>query len=147
MKIPFGAVLMVAAVAAGGARMGAQQEMRTVWDGVYTSEQSTRGKGLYAQTCANCHGAGLEGIDMSPALTGGAFMSNWNDLTVGDLAERIRTTMPMDRPGTMTRDEIADVTAFMLEANKFPSGSSALPEQVPAMRQIRILAQKPTASH
>jgi S-disulfanyl-L-cysteine oxidoreductase SoxD len=147
MKIPFGVVLMAAAIAAGGARMGAQQEMRTVWDGVYTPEQSTRGKALYAQVCANCHGAGLEGIDMSPALTGGAFTSNWNDLTVGDLAERIRTTMPMDRPGTMTRDEVADVTAFMLEANKFPSGETALPEQVPAMRQIRILAQRPTASH
>jgi hypothetical protein len=74
-------------------------------------------------------------------------MSNWNDLTVGDLAERIRTTMPMDRPGTMTREEIADVTAFMLKANKFPAGGAALPEQVPAMRQIRILSQKPTASH
>jgi S-disulfanyl-L-cysteine oxidoreductase SoxD len=147
MKITIGVMVMAGVVAAGGAKIGAQQEMRTVWDGVYTDEQSTRGEALYAQVCANCHGAGLEGIDMSPALTGGVFGSNWNDLTVGDLAERIRTTMPMDRPGTMPRDEVADVTAFLLEANKFPSGSAALPEQVPAMRQIKILAQKPTASH
>jgi mono/diheme cytochrome c family protein len=143
----FGAVLMGCAVVVGGARMGAQQEMRTVWDGVFTEEQATRGQAIYAESCANCHGAALEGMDMSPALTGGAFTSNWNDLTVGDLAERIRTTMPMDRPGTMTRPEVAEVTAFMLKANKFPAGTTALPEQVPAMRQIRIVAQKPTAAH
>ena len=147
MKITLGALVMAGAVAAGGAGVGAQQEMATVWDGVYTEEQARRGEALYAETCANCHGAGLEGIDMSPALTGGTFMSNWNDLSVGDLAERIRTTMPMDRPGTMTREEIADITSFMLKANKFPAGGTALPEQVPAMRQIRILSQKPTASH
>lgn len=147
MKRTIGVMLAAGAIAAGGAGISAQPAVRTVWDGVYTEEQSTRGSALYAQVCANCHGAGLEGIDMSPPLTGGIFTSNWNDLTVGDLAERIRTTMPMDRPGTMRRADVADVTAYMLKANGFPSGGTALPEQVPAMRQIGILAQKPTPSH
>ncbi|PYR94394.1 MAG: class I cytochrome c, partial [Acidobacteria bacterium] len=36
---------------------------------------------------------------MTPALTGGAFMANWDGLTVGDLFDRIRISMPADRPG------------------------------------------------
>ena len=40
---------------------------------------------------------------MPPPLVGGAFTSNWNDLTVGDLFERIRTTMPLDTPGRLSR--------------------------------------------
>src|SRR5712691_1802306 len=50
---------------------------RSVWDGVYTAEQSKRGEPLYAQHCASCHGTMLEGGEMAPALTGGAFNANW----------------------------------------------------------------------
>ena len=125
----------------------AAQESRTVWDGVYSEEQSMRGEVVYADMCANCHGAELEGIDMSPALSGSTFSSNWNDLSVGDLAERIRISMPADRPGTMTRAQIADVTAFMLKANKFPTGSVELPQEIPFLKQIRILPEKPTPVH
>jgi mono/diheme cytochrome c family protein len=123
------------------------QESRTVWDGVYSDAQAKRGEAVYAETCANCHGADLEGIDMSPALGGSTFSSNWNDLTMGDLADRIRISMPADRPGTMSRTQIADVMAFMLKANKFPAGTADLPEQVPMLKQIRILPEKPAPSH
>jgi len=135
------ALLVAAAVAL------AAQESRTVWDGVYNEEQSKRGEAVYAGMCANCHGAELEGIDMSPALSGGTFSSNWSELTVGDLAERIRISMPSDRPGTMTRAQVSDVTAFLLKANKFPTGTAELPQEVPFLRQIRILPQRPTPSH
>ncbi len=125
----------------------AAQESRTVWDGVYSEDQSKRGEVVYADMCANCHGAELEGMDMSPALSGSTFSSNWNDLSVGDLAERIRISMPADRPGTMTRAQVSDVTAFMLKANKFPAGSVELPQEIPFLKQIRILPQKPTPVH
>ena len=125
----------------------AAQDSRTVWDGVYTEQQSTRGESVYAEACANCHGAELEGIDMSPALSGSTFNSNWNELTMGDLADRIRISMPADRPGTMTRAQIADVMAYMLKANRFPSGETELPESVPMLKQIRILPEKPASSH
>ncbi len=137
--------ILAAVVMAGFAAHA--QESRTVWDGVYSEEQSKRGEAVYAETCANCHGTSLEGIDMSPALSGSTFNSNWNDLTMGDLAERIRISMPADRPGTMTRAQIADVMAFMLKANKFPAGQEELPQAVPVLKQIRILPEKPAPSH
>jgi S-disulfanyl-L-cysteine oxidoreductase SoxD len=114
-----------------------------VWDGVYTEEQATRGEAVYLQACANCHGAALEGLDMSPALTGAAFSSNWNDLTVGDLFERIRISMPMDRPGTLSRQENADVIAYILRANKWPAGRTELGRELTILKQIKIEAVEP----
>lgn len=137
MKLTLGASIILAVLAAGA------QDARTVWEGVYTEPQAERGEAIYAQMCANCHGTELEGIDMSPALAGATFSSNWNELTMGDLADRIRISMPADRPGTMTRAQIADVMAFMLKANRFPSGESELPQEVVVQKQIRIVAQKP----
>jgi len=137
MKIIVGACVLIASIAV------VAQESRTVWNGVYTEAQSKRGEAIYMETCANCHGAELEGMDMSPPLSGATFSSNWNELTMGDLADRIRISMPADRPGSMTRAQVADVMAFLLKANRFPSGQTELPQDVPTLKQIRIIAQRP----
>ena len=121
----------------------ALQEPRSVWDGVFTAEQAVRGGGLYRQSCSNCHGEGLEGADTAPALTGGAFTSNWNGLTLGDLFERVRISMPADRPGTLGRPEIADILAFILSSNTFPAGEAELPRDAQSLRQILFKASKP----
>jgi len=135
-------LILAAIVVVAGFALRAQ-EPRTVWSGVYTEAQSKRGEAIYLEMCANCHGAELEGLDMSPALAGATFSSNWNELTMGDLADRIRISMPADRPGTMTRSQVADVMAFMLKANRFPTGEADLPQEVPILKQIRIVAEKP----
>ena len=36
---------------------------------------------------------------MAAGLTGGEFTSNWNDLSLGDLYERIRISMPQSASG------------------------------------------------
>jgi S-disulfanyl-L-cysteine oxidoreductase SoxD len=110
----------------------------SVWDGVYTAEQTRRGESAYFSACASCHGTALEGGDMTPPLVGGAFTSNWNDLTVGDLFERIRTSMPLDMPGKLSRQQNADTIAFILKANGWPAGASELAADVAALKQIRI---------
>jgi len=117
---------------------------RTVWSGVYTAAQAERGAAVYAQDCANCHGMGLEGADMSPALAGAAFMANWNDLTLGDLFERIRISMPANRPGTLSRRDNADVIAHLLRENQFPAGTTELPTETPALRALKFVTVKPT---
>ena len=120
-----------------------EQEPRSVWDGVYTEEQARRGEALYLQQCSNCHGQGLEGADMTPALTGLAFTANWDGLTLGDLSERIRITMPADRPGSLARQQTADILTYLLIFNKFPAGETELPREVQALKQILFQASKP----
>ena len=121
----------------------AQDSQRTVWDGVYTGDQAKRGEAAYVEACSNCHGRTLEGADMTPALTGGAFMANWDGLTVGDLFDRIRVSMPADRPGSLSRQEDVDVIAYILRFNEFPSGKEELPREVQVLKQILFKASRP----
>ena len=140
------AVVLVPAVAVARAPLtlhvdGARG--RTTWDSVFTAEQATRGQATYGRTCARCHQATLGGADQSPALAGGAFLTNWHGQTLGDLHDRVRATMPSDAPGTYTRKEVADVIAYVLSFNGFPAGTVELPVDDGALKAIVFSATKP----
>lgn len=124
----------------------AQDVSRSVWDGVYSTEQSKRGQESYVKECAGCHGDLLTGGEQAPPLAGGEFLSNWNGLTLGDLFERIRKTMPMNKPGKLSREVNADILAYMLAVNRFPAGSTELSHTTEVLNQIRIEATKPNGS-
>jgi cytochrome c len=126
-----------------GAVLVCAQTSRSVWDGVYTPGQAKRGASLYANECASCHGAALNGGESAPPLAGGEFFSNWNGLTVGDLFERIRVSMPADNPGKLTREQDADILAFMLSMNQFPEGKTELEHRTEVLKQIRFEVAKP----
>ena len=137
-----GAVVMALAVCGAGTEVVARQA-RSVWDGIYTAEQAQRGEPLYQQSCAECHGPDLAGGEMSPGLVGGEFVWNWNGLAVGDLFERLRVSMPQGAPGSVSRQEKADILAFLLEANDFPAGDTELANRTGMLAGINFLAQKP----
>ncbi len=118
---------------------------RTTWDGVYSDDQAKRGNAIYTKTCAQCHGSSMEGVDMAPPLAGGQFMSNWDGTTLSDLTDRIRLSMPQDNPGILSRQEAADVTAYLLSANKFPAGKTELAKEAELLKQIKFQAAKPSA--
>jgi mono/diheme cytochrome c family protein len=134
-------------IAAARSALRAQEptatETRSVWDGVYTEEQAKRGEALYQKECKGCHGVALAGGESSPPLTGGACLSNWNGLTLGDLFERIRKTMPQNTPGRLNRQQNADLLAFVLSANKFPGGKMELSRQTEFLKEIRFEAVRP----
>jgi S-disulfanyl-L-cysteine oxidoreductase SoxD len=132
------------AVCALVAILAAQESTsRSVWDGVYNDKQAMRGEALYSEHCARCHGASLNGGDEVPPLVGGAFVSNWNSLTLGDLSERIRRSMPADQPGKLRREQVADILAHVLRVNEFPLGSTELDYRVEYLKQILFEAVKP----
>ncbi len=119
------------------------QGTRSVWDGVYTQDQAKQGQALYNESCSSCHGDTLMGGESAPALTGGEFLSNWNGLTLGDLFERIRTTMPQNRPGSLSREKNAQILAYILSVGQFPAGKTELAQQTEVLKEIRIDASKP----
>jgi hypothetical protein len=61
-------------------------------------------------------------------LTGDPFLAAWGGRSVGELVDKIQKTMPFQSPGTLTRAQSIDITAFILQAGKFPTGSSDLLE-------------------
>jgi mono/diheme cytochrome c family protein len=135
MRIAIAAAVLMAVACA-------QEATRSVWDGVFTQEQADRGRPLYNQHCASCHADTLMGGEMSPPLVGGEFLSNWNGLTLGDLFERIRTSMPQNKPGSLSREVNADITAYILSVNKFPVGKTELAHSAEFLREIRIDSEK-----
>ena len=118
---------------------------RSVWDAVYTREQGKRGETQYAQYCSSCHGPDLLGNDEAAPLTGSAFLANWEGLSVGDLTERIRVSMPPNSPGKLSRQQIVDMISYMLSFNSFPAGKTELDPRAEVLKQIKIEGTKPKA--
>jgi mono/diheme cytochrome c family protein len=116
---------------------------KSQWDGAYTVEQAKRGDPLYSQYCLACHGGDLMGGEMAPPLVGGAFQANWNDLSLGDLFERIRTSMPLNAPGTLSRQQVADILSYMLSKDSYPAGKTELPTQTESLKETKFLSVKP----
>jgi mono/diheme cytochrome c family protein len=129
--------LVAVAVVAGA------QGSRSVWDGVYTTEQAKKGEAISVAQCVSCHGDGLRGGEAAPALTGDIFNSTWEGVPLSDLADRIRTTMPLDRPGTLSRAQTADLLAYMLSLSKMPAGAVPLAADTGALAQITYRSYPP----
>ena len=106
--------------------------------GVYTAEQATKGEALYKEMCAACHGDNLEGSGPMPPLAGKDFLANWGGKTLGDLYEKTQTTMPATAPGTLSPEQTADIVAFMLSKDNYPTGAAALEGKMEPLAQIKI---------
>jgi quinoprotein glucose dehydrogenase len=118
--------------------ISAQPPTRTTDDGVFTREQAKRGEVLYQYVCAPCHGAALTGIEAAPPLAGATFGASWTGAPVADLFERIRISMPQDKPGSLGRQQAADLVAYILSFNNAPAGATELPADAEVLHAIKI---------
>jgi quinoprotein glucose dehydrogenase len=135
LKLRFVISPILLVVAAGAAS-------RSVWDGVYSKPQASRGQTAYNSKCARCHGDALLGGENSPALVDQDFLEKWYGKSVGALVELIRTTMPSDGPGRLSRQQSTDIAAYLLSANNFPAGDSDLVAEPDAQNDILFQAKK-----
>jgi S-disulfanyl-L-cysteine oxidoreductase SoxD len=144
MKVHIAVAVLIPMVAIAGLRTSVHaQPTKSVWDGVYTEEHAKRGAPMYSEQCASCHGPELMGGEMAPPLATGDFLAGWDGLTVGDLFERIRVSMPQNSPGSLSGQQNADILAFIFSANKFPAGSTELSSQAMMLKDIKFEARKP----
>ena len=82
---------------------------------------------IYKTQCAECHGNALEGTVGSP-LAGDSFLSSWSARPLSALVDKIQKTMPFSAPGSLSRQQSTDLTAYMLQVGKFPAGRAELTE-------------------
>jgi cytochrome c len=84
---------------------------------LYTQTQAERGKRLYAQHCALCHGQSLEGNPSTP-LAGERFMAKWGQgtFTLDDFYYLTKTQMPYGKPDSLTPQQYIDIVAFACRA-------------------------------
>jgi sugar lactone lactonase YvrE/mono/diheme cytochrome c family protein len=130
--------ILAAAAFAAFVLAAGEEGGRTVWGGVYSDAQAERGAAAYQANCQSCHGAQLTGQGEAKPLAGAAFLSNWNGLSVGDLFERVRTTMPLNAPKSLPRATYADILAYLLKFNGFPAGAGELPARAEMLADIRF---------
>jgi S-disulfanyl-L-cysteine oxidoreductase SoxD len=104
---------------------------------LFSEDQAARGESLYAQHCAACHGAKLEGNPAVP-LAGEKFLGRWADgqHSLDDLLYIIRTLMPYNAPGSLSRQQYADLAAYILKSNHYPAGDAELPPRGAALKQM-----------
>src|SRR5438128_1684848 len=128
IKIATTVIIGLVMIGASQAALRAQQTEKSlsVWEGVYTKEQAKRGEQLYVQNCSACHGPDLSGNDEAAPLAGPVFLSSWDGLSIGDLANRVRVSMPPNNLGKLSRQQIVDILSYVLSFNNFPAGKSEL---------------------
>ena len=105
-------------------------------DGSYSDEQANRGKALFSQNCSSCHMQDLSGNAAAPSLIGETFATHWGQGTVGDIYNRIRTTMPQSSPGSLNPQNYIDIVAFLLQSNGLPSGKEELKNDENGLKTI-----------
>jgi mono/diheme cytochrome c family protein len=126
----------VLSIFTGAYSLAAQENEKTVADGVFTEAQAVRGLAAYEAACVQCHRADLSGAD-GPALRAERFARNFAGKDLKTLYTKIATTMPRSAPGSLGDDVYLDIVAHVLRENGFPAGSGELTSD--ALSAIRVL--------
>jgi cytochrome c len=140
-----GVAVYVATVAWALSVTGGAQQPRQVTAGVYSAAQAARGQALYKEQCAACHGDAMEGT-IGPAMVGEVFQETWSGRPLSELVDRIHKTMPFNLPGSLSRQQSVDLTAYILQIGKFPTGAGELSEAQLASTTFPAVARTAAAA-
>jgi mono/diheme cytochrome c family protein len=124
----FGTTTLLALVV--GATSIAGQDAKTTNSGVYTEAQAARGKTTFEAKCTACHD--------TARFTGEIFFESWNDKTMKEIWDVASGTMPEDNPGSLKQNEYADILAYFLQLNAFPTGDAELMPGAGPMATIKV---------
>ena len=129
----------------GPSQVHTSNATNSVWGGVYTLAQAEKGEASFSKQCAWCHGHTLEGNEdfCTPPLAGVEFWRRWGGASIGSLYERIQTTMPENRAGSLSGDEYAAIVSFLLKSNQLPAGQKDLPPELSTLNRIIMTNHSP----
>jgi mono/diheme cytochrome c family protein len=116
------------------AQQASHDSTRSTLMGVFTDQQAARGRDLYAASCTGCHTAASH--------TGVAFWNTWVGRPLSELFNYVSERMPKSDPGSLTREEYAQLVAHLLKLNGMPVGDEELPPDSVALKRILIESAK-----
>ena len=123
-------------------------QMVSVWDGVFTEAQASRGQAMYPGACGLCHGRRLNGApddpDMrsTPPLARARFLRVWAGRSLASLFEYTRATMPESNPRSLADQEYVDIIAYMLTVGGMPAGDDELQPDPQSLARV-VIQQQP----
>jgi len=126
-------------IGAGGTSCAAADSAALGLPVVFSVDQAKRGRQIFTASCADCHGADLEGV-VGPALAGPAFVRRWEppERSADDLFYVLRTSMPKLAMGSLAPDDYLAVFAYLLQRNGWPAGSRPFDGSDTLLRRIRF---------
>jgi mono/diheme cytochrome c family protein len=89
----------------------------------YTTEQAYAGRLDYYESCAECHGAKLEGV-FGPALAGSD--DNLKYQAVRDVYGYMSAHMPHGNPEGLPEEQYVAIMAFLMQSHGLPAGAKPL---------------------
>jgi nitrate/TMAO reductase-like tetraheme cytochrome c subunit len=101
------------------------EQGKTKEGGWYTKEQAATGARTFAQSCAPCHGANLEG-GAGPALKGTSWQQLYGGAKLLAVWGEIKGPMAQSAGVTFTTQESLDLLAYLLQQNGLPAGNQQL---------------------
>jgi mono/diheme cytochrome c family protein len=106
---------------------------------LYTAAQAGAGAAIFAQSCATCHGANLEGV-AGPALKGPVFhqMAAAQGLNAQSLLAVVSQSMPQDNPASLTPVQYNALVAYILQQNGYPAGTAELSKDTPGLKDLNL---------
>jgi len=134
----------LAVAASAVVSLRAQDGARTLADGVFTVAQAERGRALYRTSCGHCHRDDLTGggsEEGAPPLVGPIFTSRWRTEPLSEMFLTIGTSMPKNKPDSLTPQVVVDIMSFLLLVNEQPAGSTELRPDLDALKQISFAAR------
>lgn len=136
--------IVMLTLTAGAAIETPQAAPRSAKDGVYTAAQADRGKAVYTEQCTECHGTMTSVTpDLAPLLNDHVFQRAWRNRSLSELFDRVRETMPQNRPRTLSPSQMVDLIAYILSANGLAAGDVPLTDDIETLKQIRVDAGLP----
>ncbi len=85
-----------------------------------TQDQATLGRRVFVRSCASCHSdkpGEVTGEGAAPAVIGEGFRRRWANSPTRNLLDTVRQTMPPAAPNSLSAEEYAAVTAYLLQLN------------------------------
>lgn len=127
------AVLGIAVVGAVAvSSVTAQDNRRTLRDGVFSPAQAARGERLFESICINCH-------EMAEFTGPDAYLESVEGKALWDTFEYVWSEMPEDDPSSLNPEDYAAVLAYIFSVYGMPSGEAELPIDRDSLRAITIV--------
>lgn len=103
--------------------------------GVYSAAQATRGEAVFRKSCLECH--------VPTDYSGEAFQSKFVGGTAFDMFEQIRSSMPQNDPGSLTKEQYTDLVAYLFRLNDLPTRAADMPAVPDSLKAIKVEAKPP----
>jgi cytochrome c5 len=128
-QAPTGAPIPLRFDSSSGARM-IRSTAANLPAATYFPAQAERGEAVFRRTCAMCH--------PTEEFVGQRFVESWNDRRLFDFFALVRSTMPLNDPGSLKDDEYLAILAYLLKANHARAGLDSLRPDTTALRSHKI---------